>query len=96
MNDQDVEVEQIRQLYLKFEGLTGSQEADALLLLALVLKEALDTKKLDDLQEQYGNLVEAHEDAVHRFVAAEERVVELEASLVALIEKLKPREEGAE
>ncbi len=41
MTDLEVEVEQIRQLYLKFEGLTGSQEADAILLLALVLKEAL-------------------------------------------------------
>lgn len=28
-------------------------------------------KRITDLQLQYDNLVEAHEDAVHRFVAAE-------------------------
>ncbi len=37
----DDKVEEIRQLYLKFEGLTGLQDADALLLLALVVKEGM-------------------------------------------------------
>jgi len=40
MNDKDFDY--IRDLYKRFEGLTGSQEADAILLLAVVLKEALE------------------------------------------------------
>jgi len=37
----------VRELYKKFEGLTGSQEADCLLLLAVVLKEGLEPIQQD-------------------------------------------------
>lgn len=57
----DVEVEQIRQLYLKFEGLTGSQEADALLLLTLVLKGALADVEVK-LEDIYDKLEEIRKD----------------------------------
>jgi len=40
MNDKDFEY--IRSVYREFEGLTGSQQADGILVLALVMKEALE------------------------------------------------------
>jgi hypothetical protein len=54
MTDLEVEVEQIRQLYLKFEGLTGLQDADALLLLALVVKNGMGSieSKLEDIYDK--------------------------------------------
>jgi hypothetical protein len=54
MTDLEVEVEQIRQLYLKFEGLTGSQEADVLLLLTLVVKNGIGSieSKLEDIYDK--------------------------------------------
>jgi hypothetical protein len=47
-------------------------------------------KRLADLQELYDDLVGCHEDAVHRFVKAEARIVELEAIKKALIAELPP------
>jgi len=59
--DQDVEIEQIRQLYLKFEGLTGSQEADVLLLLTMVVKEGLGEIEVK-LENIYDKLEEIRKD----------------------------------